>query len=29
MTPKDVFEILVREQAGMLTAFLRSLIRDP
>lgn len=29
MTPKDVFEILVREQAGMLTAFLRALVRDP
>lgn len=29
MTPKDVFEILVREQAGMLTAYLRALIRDP
>ncbi len=29
MTPKDIFEILIREQAGMLTVYLRSLIRDP
>ena len=29
MTPKDLFEILAREHASMLTVYLRSVIRDP
>ena len=29
MTPHDLFEILVREHAGMLTAYLRAVVRDP
>lgn len=29
MTPKDVFEILVREHADMLLVYLRSTVRDP
>ncbi|MFO0947155.1 MAG: sigma-70 family RNA polymerase sigma factor [Planctomycetota bacterium] len=29
MTPKDLFEILVREHAGTLTLYLRSVVRDP
>lgn len=29
MTPKDMFEILVREHAETLTLFLRSMVRDP
>lgn len=29
MTPHDIFEILVRENATMLTVYLRSLVRDP
>jgi RNA polymerase sigma-70 factor (ECF subfamily) len=29
MTPKDLFEILVREHAETLTLFLRSSVRDP
>lgn len=28
MTPKELFEILVRENAGMLTVFLRAAVRD-
>ncbi len=29
MSPKDLFEILVREHADMLTAYLRCAVRDP
>ncbi|MBX3414810.1 MAG: sigma-70 family RNA polymerase sigma factor [Pirellulales bacterium] len=29
MTPKDLFEILVREHADMLTVYLRCVVRDP